>query len=166
MAFARGKFGIEYNTVKTDDDSSGLLPWVLGVVFLVALVSLVATLTARARREAQDEQQTRALVEGAGGGESSLPAEYGETQVAQQTHQAEPAAAPQPEPEMPPPEKIEAGGTAKRPTKVTNLLMRLEAAEKSRDMAMAIETIEQLRSLPGNPAADLDDSLARRLGER
>jgi len=29
---------------------------------------------------------------------------------------------------------------------------------------MAVSTIEQIRALPGSPAADMDDSLARRLG--
>ena len=51
-----------------------------------------------------------------------------------------------------------------RPPKVRNLLMRLEEAEKARNVGMAIETIEALRALPGAPAADLDNALARRLG--
>ena len=42
--------------------------------------------------------------------------------------------------------------------------MRLDEAEKRRDIEMAVSTIEQLRALPGSPAADLDDALARRLG--
>ena len=53
---------------------------------------------------------------------------------------------------------------SRRPTKVKNLLMRLKEAEKSRDVEMAISTIESIRALPGSPAADLDDALARRLG--
>ena len=53
MSFARGRFGIEYNTAKTGDDPSGLLPWALGVVFVVAMISLVVTLVARAKREAR-----------------------------------------------------------------------------------------------------------------
>ena len=51
-----------------------------------------------------------------------------------------------------------------RPTNVRNLLMRFEEAEKAKDIEMAVTTIESIRSLPGSPAADLDDSLARRLG--
>jgi hypothetical protein len=54
---------------------------------------------------------------------------------------------------------------AKRPVKVRNLLMRLEEAERRRDVEMAVSTIEQLRALPGSPAADLDNVLARRLGD-
>lgn len=166
MSFARGRFGIEYNTAKTGDDPSGLLPWALGVVFVVAMISLVVTLVARAKREARDEAEVRALIESSGVDAASL-ASKGEADVAQQPlpeGETAEAPAPEPEPELPPPEKIAAAGTAKRPTKVTNLLMRLETAEKNRDIAMAIDAIEQLRSLPGNPAADLDDSLARRLG--
>ena len=55
-------------------------------------------------------------------------------------------------------------GFSRRPTKVRNLLMRLEEAEKSHDIEMAVTTIESIRSQPGSPAADIDDALARRLG--
>ena len=54
--------------------------------------------------------------------------------------------------------------TEKRPARVRNLLLRLEEAERRRDVEMAVSTIEQIRALPGSPAADLDDALARRLG--
>lgn len=164
MSFARGRFGIEYNTARTGDDPSGLLPWALGVVLVVALVSLVATMVARAKREARDEAEVRALIESSGADVGAFN-DAGEPVAVPSPKEGEAKAEePPPEPELPPPEKIAAAGTAKRPTKVTNLLMRLEAAEKNRDIAMAIDAIEQLRALPGNPAADLDDSLARRLG--
>ena len=52
-----------------------------------------------------------------------------------------------------------------RSPKVKNLLMRLEAAEQARDVDMAARVIEELRSLPGEQVADLDDKLAYRLGE-
>ena len=52
-----------------------------------------------------------------------------------------------------------------RPVKAQNLIMRLEEAERLGDVEMIVSTIEQLRALPGFPVADLDDSLARRLGE-
>ena len=164
MSFARGKFGIEYNTARTGDDPSGLLPWALGVVLVVALVSLVATMVARARREAKDEAEVRALIESSGADVGAFNDAGGPAPEPLPKAGDDKAEEPPPEPELPPPEKIAASGTAKRPTKVTNLLMRLEAAEKNRDIAMAIDAIEQLRALPGNPAADLDDSLARRLG--
>ena len=164
MSFARGKFGVEYNTARTGDDPSGLLPWTLGVVFLLAAVSLVVTLVARNKREARDDAEVRALIENSSAEPVSLASPDSPEAPTSPHEAAKTVEEPPPQPELPPPEKIETGGTAKRPTKVTNLLMRLEAAEKNRDMAMAIDAIEQLRSLPGNPAADLDDSLARRLG--
>jgi hypothetical protein len=170
MSFARGKFGIEYNPVRTDGDSPGLLPWALGVVFLIALISLAATLISRAGKEGGVGTALTSLqavldeVEPSQGGEEA--AATGDDAKESSSRQGSDAVADEVQsvPDVPPPEKIEASGTAKRPTKVTNLLMRLETAEKNRDSAMAIETIEQLRALPGNPAADLDDSLARRLG--
>ncbi len=54
---------------------------------------------------------------------------------------------------------------AARPPRVKNLLLRLEAAEKDGNIPLAVTTIETLRALPGEPAADLDDALAKRLGE-
>ena len=46
-----------------------------------------------------------------------------------------------------------------------NLLLKLEKAEAAHDVELAVATIEQLRALPGEAVADLDNSLARRLGE-
>ena len=162
MSFARGKFGLEYNTTRRDDDSPGLLPRALAAVFLVALVSFTVTFVSR-RRAASAEQPPPQ--------EEPLPAQVAvETPVS--TNPVPAAAAmetpeirPLPElPEIPPPEEIKPTGDAKRPAKVRNLLLRLEEAERRKDVAMAVSTIEQIRALPGNPAADLDDSLARRLG--
>lgn len=172
MSFARGKFGLEYNTVRRDDDSSGLLPKALVVAFLVALVSLVATVVSR-RRAAMAEAE--ALPDPASAPVAETVSEPPPAIASDATNavpdeasapmQAPPVVEPKPvDPELPPPEKIEPAGDAKRPAKVRNLLMRLEEAEKRRDVAMAVSTIEQLRALPGDPAADLDDALARRLG--
>ena len=146
MAFARGRFGIEYNTARRDDDSSGLLPVALGVVFLLAFVSLVSTVVSRVR--ASRAERAEAVVE------------VGAERLARAAAPAEPV----PAVEMPPPEKLDTDGATRRPAKVRNLILRLEAAERNGDMAMAISTIEQIRSLPGNPAADLDNALAKRLG--
>ena len=51
-----------------------------------------------------------------------------------------------------------------RPPKLRNLMFRLGEAEKKGNVEMAVTTIESIRSLPGKPAADIDDKLARRLG--
>lgn len=52
----------------------------------------------------------------------------------------------------------------RRPREVRNLLLRLKEAMRKKDLPMAVSTIEKIRSLPGAPAADLDDDLARQLG--
>lgn len=66
------------------------------------------------------------------------------------------------EPVVPPP-KLNVAGP--RPRKVENLLMRLDRAVATTNVALQVATIEEIRALPGSPAADLDDQLARRLGE-
>ena len=140
MSFERGKFGIEYNPVKPDADRPWLL-WAFALVFLAALVSLGVTVTRRIRAS-----RTERSVAGAAVGQAVQPP---------------PAAKPI---DLPPPPKLDVAEMDRRPVKVRNLLMKLEEAEKGRDVELAISTIEQIRALPGTPAADLDDKLARRLG--
>lgn len=144
MAHIRGNFGIEYNPRQRERDSSGL-GWVFALVAIVALVSLVWTLVGRFRSR-PDVQVAPP---------PPPPAEV-----------REPAPAPKPVEEIVSPvAHADSGALAKRPVKVRNLLMRLEEAERRKDVEMAVSTIEQLRSLPGSPAADLDNVLARRLGD-
>ena len=152
---ARGKFGIEYNPKPLDDDSSGV-GWIVLVVVAVAAVSLAWTLFSRFRARPNDDgivepPKPPAVVE-----TPKTPPKAESTPVAQQAQTNAP-----PKPIVPPVET----GMAKRPAKVRHLLMRLEEADKKSDIEMAVTTIEQLRSLPGAPAADLDNKLARRLGE-
>lgn len=52
-----------------------------------------------------------------------------------------------------------------RPLRVRRLLSRLEEAERTGNVEMAIVAIEALRSLPGSPAADLEGRLVSRLGD-
>ena len=141
MSFARGKFGIEYNPEKPDADRPWLL-WAFALVFLVALVSLCVTVTRRVRASRVERS-----VAGASAGQAVQP--------------PPPSAKPL---DLPPPPKLDVSEMDRRPVKVRNLLMKLEEAEKKRDVELAISTIEQIRALPGTPAADLDDKLARRLG--
>ncbi len=79
----------------------------------------------------------------------------------------QPAAAtnapPRVEPPEPPP--LPPGAERNRPRHAQNLLLKLEKAEAAHDVELAVSTIEQLRALPGEAVADLDNSLARRLGE-
>ena len=138
----RGRYGVEWTPPKPED-SSGLGRIVLIVVAL-ALISLVWTavnrIRARAAERAADPDRREAAVAPPSPSQATSPV-------------AEPAFQPPSD-----------SGNAPRPPKVRNLLMRLEEAERRRDVEMAVTTIEQLRNLPGSPAADLDDALARRLG--
>lgn len=146
MSLAKGIYGIEFDPAGDggDPDASGLVK-VVAVIVLVAVVALSVHLARRARKASSDagEATTNAAVAADG------PA-------------APSAAAPAP----PDPTASEAlAGAERRPVKVRNLLLRLDEAERRADVEMSISTIEQIRALPGQPAADLDDRLARRLGE-
>ena len=138
MSLARGKFGIEYNPKQMEPESSGF-GWIVVLVAFAALISLAVVVVKRVR---SDEPVPETL-------EISAAATVPQTAVL--TNEAPQAV-------------VRDTGFSRRPTKVRNLLMRLEEAEKSHDIEMAVTTIESIRSLPGSPAADIDDALARRLG--
>lgn len=142
MSLQRGKYGVEYTLTPRDDDSRGV-GWVFVVLGILALASFGWTLVQRWRTPSDDTPQ---------------PAPSGEqSQTAQTAKAKEKSAEPWPE------ASVKANVYERMPL-VRNLLMRLGEAEKRHDVEMAISTIEQLRTLPGSPAADLDDALARRLG--
>jgi len=161
MALERGKYGVEYTSrVKAGglrglDSMYGLeinakpqvrghrgLIWALVGVAVMACASFVWTRVKR-MRATHDEDRPVAV-------------------------ECPPAPPPAPEvafpPAEPPVRAVAPDALMKRPAAVRNLLLRLEEAEKRRDVEMAVSTIEQIRALPGSPAADLDDVLARRLG--
>ena len=160
MSLARGKFGIEYNPRQKERESSGL-GWVFVLVALVALVSFGWTLVKHFRANREERRETAAAEKAA------LPTPVLPPEDPRHPSPAvKPPAAPSPQTSQVfqsfQPLKAE---LTKRPAKLRNLLMRLEEAEKRRDVEMAVTTIETIRALPGSPAADLDDSLARRLGK-
>ena len=149
MAFARGKFGVEYNTTRQRDDGSSGLGWVFAVVAMVALVSFAWTLARRFVDERNDRDVEQRIV---------APAPAAPVPPAPAASNAPPpAVAGTPPPALP-------VTLRNRPMKAQNLLMRLEEAERRHDVEMTVSTIEQLRALPGSPVADIDDKLARRLG--
>lgn len=154
MAFERGKFGVEYDPRQREQTSGGL-GWVVAVVALLALVSLAWTVVGRLRARTdepvpEEPRNAPAPVESNGGVEEPS---------------VKPAKRQAPTADMEPPDQKFGGSVLEnRPVRLRNLLMRLEEAEKRRDVEMAVTTIEQIRALPGSPAADLDDALARRLG--
>lgn len=158
MSLARGKYGVEYNPRQVDDDSSGL-GWIVAVVALVALVSLAWTLVGRFRQADERSVDPEPVPRAAAPGRLQAPERPDASFPPPVTN-----AMPKPAVVLPPLEERMTSAIEKRPVKLRNLLMRLEEAEKRHDVEMAVTTIEAIRSLPGSPAADLDDSLARRLG--
>lgn len=143
MPFRRGRFGVEYHERPQEPEGSWL--WrALGVAFLVALVSLAVTLYTRSRARGAAEEE-------------APPQDF----AAAKSADGPSAAGLADEPSAPPVAPRTLSG---RPVQVRNLLLRLEEAERMKDLEMAISTIERIRALPGAPAADLDDKLARRLG--
>ena len=135
MSLARGKFGIEYDPRKLEPESSGS-GWLVFLVALAALVSLSWVLAKRVRS-----------------GSEPIPEPVEEV--------AAPSVSPVATTQV---FKASSESISRRPTKVRNLLMRLDEAEKTNDIEMAVTTIESIRALPGSQAADIDDALARRLG--
>lgn len=148
--FERGKYGIEYKP-RPKPEGSGGLGWVFLVVTAVAAVSLSLTLWNRYLAGTQD-----------GSRPVEPPAAEARIDTAKEAVRPAPAAV---ETVDSPRMAATDDGFDRRPAKVRNLLMRLDEAERRQDLEMAVSTIEQLRALPGSPAADLDDSLARRLGD-
>ncbi len=147
MALAVGPYGIEYDPESRDPGSPGLRRLVT-FIFIVAAISLVVTLVRRTWFRPSPDP-------------SVLP-----PPVLQGTPQPKAIKPPSTQPAEPPPEPItDAAVSDTRPPRVRNLLMRLDEAEKRRDVAMAVTTIEQICSLPGDPAYDLYDKLYRRAGE-
>ena len=125
-----------------EPESSGL-GWLFTLVAVAALTSLSWSLVKRMRT-------------GEPAGEAA--------EVSDPDVRENPAVPPDAEP-APLPEAVrDSSAMLRRPPVLRTLLMRLGEAERRRDVEMAISTIESIRALPGSPAADLDDALARRLG--
>ena len=147
MAFAQGKFGIEYNPNPIDEESSGA-GWLVVVIALAAVAVLAAAGVRRLILSPPDE-----------------PSPIDTPVVVQTVTPVATNATPHVEPPPPPPPPLPPGAERNRPRVAQNLLLKLEKAEAAKDVELAVATIEQLRALPGEAVADLDNSLARRLGE-
>lgn len=138
-----GRYGVEWTVHPKDRESSGLVR--VGVtVAVLALVSLSWTVITRIRSRAAEPIVATAVED--------------QTAPANKATDAEPFDSTAVVPIG------RSSGLSKREPKLRNLLMRLEEAEKRHDIEMAIAAIETIRALPGSPAADLDNALARRLG--
>ncbi|MBQ7234706.1 MAG: LysM peptidoglycan-binding domain-containing protein [Kiritimatiellae bacterium] len=163
MAFAQGKFGIEYNANPIDEESSGA-GWLVVVIALAAIAVLAAAGVRRLVSSASDEpppidapvavQTTSVRIE-------DKPKSVGAPLRGDRSGHVGDVPLPPP----PPPPPLPPGAERNRPRVAKNLLLKLEKAEAAHDVELAVSTIEQLRALPGEAVADLDNSLARRLGE-
>ena len=142
MSLARGKFGIEFDPLRDEERPSGR-GILIGAAVLVVLVSFAVTLVnrLRARTAGNPDAGAAVLAEAPRPAPSALPA-------------------PPLSPAVPPGKAL----LEERPRVVRNLLMRLTEAERDRDLSRQVETIELLRAAPGNPVADIDHLLVKRLG--
>ncbi|MBR7180467.1 MAG: LysM peptidoglycan-binding domain-containing protein [Kiritimatiellae bacterium] len=140
MAFSRGIFGIEYDPAP-ERRTPRALGAVMALVAVAAAVSLSCTVYSRFK-DGRDEKR----------------------RAAEEAARSEAAKPPPPETAEKAEKEIRVAAPEKRPAKVRNLLMRLEEAERRSDLILIVTTIEELRALPGGAVADIDDSLARRLG--
>lgn len=157
MSYSRGKYGIEFEAPVARRRGSPLPIVVVTLVALAAVVSFSVTLMRRVRASRAETNEVAAATSADGEPMHVLPAVDGlsDERSTKGTATADPTQVLIP---------VRDETAVRRPQKVENLLMRLEAAERKRDLVMAVDAIEQLRALPGAPAADLDDALARRLG--
>ena len=145
MSLAKGKFGIEYDPRKLEPESSGF-GWVVVAVAFAALISLTFVVMRRIRGDESLPAPQEMIVE-------TRPSDGGRPETTPAVTNANVSVP-----------LRDSAAFAHRPSKLRNLLMRLEEAERHGDVEMAVGTIESIRSLPGSLAADLDDALARRLG--
>ena len=129
MAFAQGKFGIEYNPNPIDEESSGA-GWLVAVIVLAAIAVLAAAGVRRLLSSSPDE-----------------PSPIDTPVVVQTVTPVATNAPPHVEPPPPPPPPLPPGAERNRPRVAQNLLLKLEKAEAAKDVELAVATIEQLRAL-------------------
>lgn len=152
MAFVRGRLGIEYNTTPSRDADGGIPKGFLVCAACAMLLILAATSIVRRYSGSKSEEL---LYENAAG-KPSADAKP-QAQAAAKTEQTPPS------PVQRSARKIEISPS--RSPRLAQLLDKLNVAESTNDTILAIATIEEIRRFPGGAAADLDDRLARRLGE-
>jgi len=168
MAFERNRFRstgsghilgtvLEYDTNRQDDPSGGW-KWAVGLVLVVAVV--VSFVSARGCfRRKTIEQPIRLPVPIV---LEQPPATSVETNATNTAVAADTAKPPVPSAAAREAEQW-AENSSVRPPRERALLQRLADAERLGRLAIAVDTIEQLRAKPS--MADLDDRLARRLGD-
>lgn len=149
MAFVRGRLGIEYNTTPANRDEGFRKGPLVAATLGIAVVLLAANTISRKLRK-EDARSLAPVLEIV----------------------VEPQSKPGKSVAKDVPAKPLGGTIAKtlpaangRPPRLKQLFDRLEIAEKSGNIDVAIAAIEDIRAYPGGAAADVDDRLARRLGK-
>lgn len=136
MAYQRGNFGIEYRPEEPSEETPWLL-WAIGIAVLVVLVYGSTAVYRRVIRWIDEHPRADAPV----------------VRLAESDTAVKPVVP-----------ALDLKFRGDRPRRVSNLLMRLDRAIATTNIALQVATIEEIRSLPGAPAADLDDELAKMLG--
>jgi hypothetical protein len=157
MSIARGRFGIEYFPHHESEDSRGA-GW---IVFAVAFAAAGLLVSAGVRRilATPDEPPPAQTAESAAAPDE--PPREGPHSEGARAAAAPAQAAARIETEA---AALPQGSERNRPHAARILLLRLEKATEANDVELAVSTIEQLRALPGEAVADLDNKLARQLG--
>ncbi len=158
MAIARGKFGIEYFPHPEDEESRGA-GWLVAVIVMAAVALVAVAVVRRMIATPEEPPVTQDVAETP---KEAPPPERPRGSAALPVDDKTPAAAKEnvvvEAPPLPP--DVERN----RPQVAQNLLLKLEKAVAANDVELSVSTIEQLRALPGEAVADLDDKLARQLG--
>lgn len=156
MAIARGKFGIEYFPRPKDEESKGA-GWIVAIIALAVVVLVGTAVVRRMLTPSEEEPNRREVVEASTADKRQSTAGSRRSADGEKPLVKKPMVVVDPPPLPPDVERD-------RPQVARNLLLRLEKAVEADDVELAVSTIEQLRALPGEAVADLDDKLARQLG--
>ncbi len=162
MAIARGKFGIEYFPHPEDEESKGA-GWLFAAIAVAALALVAVAVVRRMMAPQEDPPVTQEAVSPTSDVRQPASAANPTADGGRMTAgKGAPTAAKEKvvvaAPPLPP--NVERN----RPQVAQNLLLKLEKAVAANDVELSVSTIEQLRALPGEAVADLDDKLARQLG--
>jgi hypothetical protein len=149
LAFRRIKYGVEFDPGREERRESSGIGWIVVLVTVLASVSFVWIAIGRIFHRAEETDGREA--------DTMQIAVAPEPPAAK----SETAAATDPARPPPPDRKLVVSGFRDRPNNVKNLLLKLDAVAKTGDVAMQVATIEKLRSLPGEPVADIDADLVR-----
>ncbi len=160
MAIARGRFGIEYFPHPEDEESKGA-GWIVAVIALAAVLLVAVAVMRRILAPSDEDPEPREVAMKVVERQPTADGRQPASDSRQPKTDGLPAVKERVVIKAPPlPPNVERN----RPQVARNLLLRLEKAVESDDVELAVSTIEQLRALPGEAVADLDDKLARQLG--